>query len=848
MRFRQESGPGMGLSAVAGDACLSAALLLAGGLLPPLHGATGALPTILLAAAGLALLLADRPLAWRHAALLPVPLLAALLPVPARAAALGLGLALLVWLEPGARRAAFLARLALLVCGLGLALWIPQAYFLFDGLARVQSDLLAQLAGRPLRLGEGPLLHIPLFFLLRAALQWLGGGGARRLWTSGGALILHWLLLSQAWRLGWATPDRLEGWIPLLLFLLFFLLDQLAGEPALCGQSSGASGRGPFIAALLLPAGAALGLALCLTPPPARLDGVAVGIRQAGLWSAELPVEEDGAAPRLGGLLAVLRTWGAHVEVLNDAALTAGPACRVLFVVQPDQPLAPELRAALRRWLEAGGVLIAVGEHTHVHGIGVGMGSLLQDYHIKLRDDSAIPSLNGWQWGHDLRFHASPATAGLRDSQHLGASIGASLDVRFPAMPLVTGCLAFADTGDPSNPRGRLGNTRPDPGERLGSVPLLAAEPVGKGLLVVLGDKSPLMSLNNPLVWPFYLNLSGRLEGRTWQDQRGLRLALLALLLASLWPVLRGLPPRQELAVTALLLPLLAWPLRAPDTPPPAPAARGGIVWIDHSHQPSWWHPPDHDWSPSALVRNTFLAGGLPLALHELDAASLAGSRALLIAGSARAYSRHEQRLLAQYVEQGGRLVIAGDGRRAAGLRGLLAAFGLGLGETPLGSAAEARSPQRGTDFRFWEAWDVQDLRGGADTLVACWGLPIVLERKLGAGRVIVIGDERAFSRWALDDEGRAGIWQSTATRFRRMQVGTPRLIPSPAKRQYQARVEAGAASAALPPTDRPRPVAGPPPAPVAAAELPPHTRWALQVLGLNPARPEAAGSGGVRP
>jgi hypothetical protein len=207
------------------------------------------------------------------------------------------------------------------------------------------------------------------------------------------------------------------------------------------------------------------------------------------------------------------------------------------------------------------------------------------------------------------------------------------------------------------------------------------------------------------------------------------------------------------------------------------------------------------------------------------------------VAGSARAYSRREQALLATYVNQGGRLVIAGDGRRTAGLRGLLESFGLALGDTPLGSAAEARSRDRGSDFRFWEAWNVQDLGGGADTLVTCWDLPIVLQRKLGAGSVTLVGDERAFSRWALGGDSRAGIWQSTATRFRRMQAGTPRLIPSPAKRMYQARVEASS----KPPPGRSPEAPGQRLPAEAGGDVQPHARWALLLLGLNPQRLEMA-------
>ncbi|MDP2360923.1 MAG: DUF4350 domain-containing protein [bacterium] len=819
------------LLALVGDLLVCLALLIASGLAPPLLAGPGALLAALSYALGLPLLCSAQPssrLSWRLLLLLPLPLLAVAAPLPAGSALLWLGLVLLrCWGKT--ERLRLLSRLALLGTVASILIALPPTWWLFEWMAQAQSALLAWLAGRPLRLGEGPLLHLPLFFLLRGAAAWRGDGSPRRLTGALAGFLLQTLVVSQGWRLGWLDAQALQTWLPLGLFPLYFLMDESAarmGSPA-----AGAGGRPLHRWSPLPPLLAALLLALCLAPPPARLDGLEVGLRREGLWSGERPIGEDGASPRLGGFIAVLEAWGARVGVHDDETLRQGPPGRVLFLVQPDQPLDDELRRSLRAWMEGGGVLVAVGEHTHVHGIGEGLGSLLADYHIRLRDDCAIPSLNGWLWSHNLRFLHAPATTGLRDSQHLGVSIGASLELAWPAQPLVTGSLAFADAGKADNPRGRMGNTRPDAGERLGAVPLIAAEQVGRGLLVVLGDKSPLMSLNNPLVWPFYLNLAGRqAERQPWRDNPFLLGGLALLLAGGLLPFLRAAPSRREALVATLLAAALWWPLRLPGLPPPAPGTRGDLVWIDSSHQPNWIHPPDHDWSARALVEASHRSGALPLNLPLLDEELLAGGRALLLAGPARAWSKREIALLRRYVEKGGRLVVAADGRRRAPLGELLAEFGLALDEVPLGAAPEVvDGAGRPLGFTFWEAWPLLDLAGGADTLASCWGLPLALKRGVGEGQVIVVGDERLFSRWSLEGPSRSGTWRSTASRFRNQAPLLPRIQPTPEKIRFLQSLAPGA-------TTTPAIAAGPPrgaPAATAGLDEPGlRRRWALALLG----------------
>ena len=816
-----------------GELLLCAATLLAAGLLPPLHAGVGPSLLAMILAAGLVLILPGlRP---RHLLLLPLPLLCAAAPLPARAALLWLTLALARALDDGPRLR-LASRTAAVATIYALAFSLPQLWGAFDALAAAHSRLLAALGGQALRLGPGALLHLPLFFLLRGLVQRAGGASWSRLGLAALGLLLQTAGLAVALRVGAGGALWWQAWLPAGSLLLFLALDQSAGASVLPATSLRPLPR----RALLGLAGAALLLlAFLLNPPTPRLEGLEVGFRRAGLWSPERPSPRDDSVPRLGGMMAVLQAWGARVTVLDDRALEANPPCRVLFVVQPDTALSPTLRTALKGWLEKGGVLIAVGEHTHVHGIGAGLGSLLQDYHIRLRDDCAIPSLHGWLWSHDLRFLQSPATAGLRDSQDLGVSIGASLALTAPAWPLVTGSLAFADTGDSLNERGRMGNTRLDPGERLGEVPLLAAERVGRGLLVVLGDKSPLMSLNNPLVWPLYLNLTGRLAAAGGGPAPALLLALLLAAVLGLAPILRGLSWRAEAAAALLAGATLAWPLRTGRAPSPTEEALPRLVWIDQSHQANWWHAPDHDWSRNGIVEACFASQVVPLALDRLHGGLPSGPGALLVAGPARPYGRGERRRLRDFVAEGGTLVVAADGRRRAPVAGLLAEFGLALGDTPLGAAPEGLDAAgRPLRFPFWEAWPVEDVQGGADTLASCWGYALALRRQVGSGTVTVVGDERLFSRWSLEGSSRNNSWRSTATRFKRGKPPQPRPVAGEAKMDYlrraalrMAREGQLAQGQPLPRPAAPRPAALPP-----QAEKTLRARWALALLGLEPA------------
>ncbi len=686
---------------------------------------------------------------------------------------------------------------------IGLTIFAPLRSVL-EPLAGMQSWFLSLVS--PTEVHAGPLAAgLPLLLIMLAVLfESLVEG--RKL-GAGLLFLAGWLLLLLLHAAG-VQQSSSVGFLP-ASWQLLGLLSLLPA--AMCHKQiseAGSPHSRNLLIALLPGLLLSLGIWMSLAPGRDTLAGMTVLVRESGEWSAGLGRHAMGNGPRMGGFLRVLEAWGAELRIVSDPELLASQDPDMIVVIHPQGEVEAGLRNHLNNYMKRGGTLLVVGEHTNVHEIMTGVNSLLAGRGIRLRDDSAIPALKGWNWKHLQEAHTAGATITLGDSDDLGISIGGSLELDWPAFPLVSGRFAFADTGNPDNPSGKMGNSRPDPGERLSDIPLVAVERVGQGTLCVFGDTSGLMSLSAMKAWPFYLNLTRSLCGRAaWMDSAWL---LLMLLVSTAVSGLIALRHPSRVTILLLLAGFLPATIIARQTqlrPLPDMVSNPGIVWLDGHHMPNWMMSSSMDWSVMSLAEVLMNADLLPLFTCDTRAFDLEKSELLIINAPARAFTHDELKELRIFVEAGGRLLISADGRRAGPVNKLLSTFGMRLSDTPLGTAPEAvDAAGTSLSFEFYEAWALEDLDQAADTLASCWGLPFILERKVGEGSVIAMGDEHILSRYMLEGSSRQGKPLNTAKRF--MEEAQKRPSPkatNPALMDWEQRHRASLHMVGAPPPEGPK-------------------------------------------
>jgi hypothetical protein len=407
---------------------------------------------------------------------------------------------------------------------------------------------------------------------------------------------------------------------------------------------------------------------------------------------------------------------------------------------------------------------VVVGDHTNVRNIQTGVNSFLAPAHIRLRFDAALSLGPGTYWTNNQKFPLSPYTRTLDNGPDNGISVGASLEVKPPAFSLMEGLYAYSDRGDTLHPA-NLGDSRFNVGEPFGNICLLAGEKVGKGLLLVLGDTSEMMSLSIPATWPWFLEMAR--TGAAAQAP-SLALSLLGFLLLGTGLVAAGKNNGFSLGVQGLLVWLIltgGWVWSRPRSRPPVNPEK--IVWFENSHLENWQLASRWDWSPFTLFSSLLEDGFLPLYQKSWQPDLWTGTAGLVINGPRRYFPEHEVDDLQKFLENGGKLLLTVDARRAAAVRKLAERYDFSVPEIPLGTAEDClTADHRPAGFNFIEAWPLLST-AFPETLLTVWGYPLALRRTVGTGLLTILGDEHFLSRYSLEGPGENAGPPVNATRFR---------------------------------------------------------------------------------
>lgn len=248
-------------------------------------------------------------------------------------------------------------------------------------------------------------------------------------------------------------------------------------------------------------------------------------------------------------------------------------------------------------------------------------------------------------------------------------------------------------------------------------------------------------------------------------------LACLALLVLAAWQ----LEPAHLAAVAGVLAVSLAACRNASDSSwkfvPEAPVGPvDKIAYVDASHAEAY---VDDRWGNDGicglsltLARN----GYLPLLLPQLNPPQLEQAAMLLSIGPARPFSAEERETVRSFVEEGGIFVCMAGADRAEAVNPLLRELGFRVPRSPVPAGDDTPEPvpmgalgppkvktcEPKVGVNLYAAWPIECTAKDAEIVArGDGGLPVIAVRRIGRGKVVVIGDtEFAMNKNLESSEG----------------------------------------------------------------------------------------------
>lgn len=728
------------------------------------------------------------------------------------------------WRQGADRQAILLPAWALGVLGLYrlLFLSVPAVWQSAEQLAWGLGRLAGALAGRPLAMGPtyaGLDLGLAMFCVY---LGWVREGG-QRWWQRavaglvGMAAVHLGYLVLLAWSADlraalpvpplpaaqsryipppWHWSDLLRAAMPWNVLLL-----AAAGHLAMVAiwfrwsvwhpRASGVSAGGLPTWALWFRAGfmghaspalAALVLAvLCAyIAPPGTLAGKSVVALD--LPSVDWSRPEHGRFGRAAGegfgtLPRLIESLGASFRRSGDLAEADLATADILVVLPPAGPLPVQQIEQVWQYVRSGGALWIVAEPSvHEGDLSSLFADLLAPASIRVRFDVATAVCAQWEDSLDAAPH--PALAGLLSGRNrLGLGQAASLEIGWPARPLLVGRFGWSDPGVDALLTGRH---RLEPGERLGDLLLAAEQPVGRGTVVVLVDSRPLTNEGIPYSYELIARMMAYLANRPATPQvlwRGVLGILCACVVAGMlaW---RLDPWRLGLAAGVLAMAiagLQSWGARVSRPLPGAQAAGPRIAVVDGAHLELF---SDHPWNAqgvTGLNLNLLRNGWLPVVTSQWDPRLLDRASVLVLVAPRRSFSSSERAEIQAFLERGGTVWAFAGADQCEALRPLLEPLGIVVPAAYRRPGRPIREPAPMGRYpplksqEYYEVLRFVDRRGqeSAVAFFARWpfecpteyievqdyeGRPAVAMVPVGQGRLVFIADGGLPLNGALED------------------------------------------------------------------------------------------------
>ena len=517
---------------------------------------------------------------------------------------------------------------------------------------------------------------------------------------------------------------------------------------------------GPIALAVLLPA---IGW---LAVSDSDLRGKTIVAYEEGYLDWARPTHEDPEFPAdasAGMLPMLVESLGG--TFVRSAELSAADLDRadVVLLLHPDRPWPPERLERLWNYVREGGSLLVAAEpRVALRDSVSSFDAVLEPTGIRVYDNTTIGHQPNWEDALQVQSH--PATAGLGAAWgSFGFRYGASLAPRWPVRPVLVGRYGY---GYPGSDAALTGAYRYAAGQRLGDLVLAAERRFGAGRVFVVGDASSFTNGRLPESYRFVGRLLGYLAGRGATPQAGWRQAITFLAAAGLIVLLGWRAEATRTGVGAVVLAAALASTAAtsgqasrvlPDGRAHRP--RNNIAYITATHAELFGRESLMSDGLAAFTRTLMRNDYLPLLMPDFSEDRLERAGLLITIAPRRAYSRAEIAMVERFVRQGGHVIAMVGAEEARPSRSLLGALGFHVPPSPVHPGEDLWEPVPLGSFRhryhekgefvaraqFWSAWPVLSEDPEVDVLTE-WtigepGYNVALSWPLGEGTATVIGD-----------------------------------------------------------------------------------------------------------
>jgi hypothetical protein len=462
-----------------------------------------------------------------------------------------------------------------------------------------------------------------------------------------------------------------------------------------------------------------------------------------------------------------LRWRGFQVTKQDSLTSESLKSAGVVVIINLMAYLNPAEEEALHRFVENGGSLLLLGDHTGRENIRDPSNRLLKPYGIEFNFDTAKPLRTGWVGDMVCAYHPLTAGFGVDRNSPAGSEaiteiwVGASLNVDSPGQPVIVGRETWSDIGNEKNARdGYLGDFRYTINERLGDQVLLAEAQAGRGKALVFGDTSPLQSGALVRNGDWVVHMFAYLLSPSVSATSALKVLGVVMLLAGV--IAWGLGGAELLTLGLCSLALFAGGVfsqkrmasAVTESPLTWSASTPPRVLLDHSHAPrtplNQVSESGHWGFQTTLMRSGFL----PRVMDRWETRELDQAKVLVEFAPSASFSKSELRSLSGFMERGGLVIAVCGMEEFDGSRSLLLPYGMQPVYVPLGPAevdtilalpAEGdsltREVKKPIKVTFHKAWEVKVSNPQARSMLNGYGKPLVVFAPVGRGGMLFIPD-----------------------------------------------------------------------------------------------------------